>query len=136
MCSKLPATCTFALFPILSHGYAHVQLSRVYLVSTFTASHVRINIRLSTPAQLQCSRSGTWEPGNEGRLNHKHSPVLKGTKLGSMCTCVCVCASLVPSLQFQADQPSAKQSSMMRVWSIFSGKMTGTTENILSLALG
>lgn len=41
-----------------------------------------------------------------------------------------------PSLQFQADQPSAKQSSMMRVWSIFSGKMTGTTENILSLALG
>jgi len=21
--------------------------------------------RLSTPAQLQCSRSGTWEPGNE-----------------------------------------------------------------------
>ena len=45
-----------------------------------------------------------------------------------------MCASLVPSLQFQADQPSVKQSSMMRVWSIFSGKMTGTTENILSLA--
>ena len=62
-CSKLPAT--FALFPVLSLGYAHTQLSSLYLLSTFTASHVRKNTRFSTPAQLQCSRSGAWEPGNE-----------------------------------------------------------------------
>ena len=46
-------------------GYAHTQLSSIYLLSTFGASHVRKNTRLSTPAQLQCSRSGAWEPGNE-----------------------------------------------------------------------
>ena len=46
-------------------GYAHAQLSSLYLLSTFGTSHVRKNTRLSTPAQLQCSRSGAWEPGNE-----------------------------------------------------------------------
>jgi len=30
--------------------------------------HVTKNTRLSTPAQLQCSRSGAWEPGNEVSL--------------------------------------------------------------------
>ena len=64
-CSKLPAT--FALFPVLSRGYAHTQLSSFYLLSTFGAFHVTKNTRLSTPAQLQCSRSQGWEPGNEAR---------------------------------------------------------------------
>ena len=49
------------------------------------------------------------------------------------CSLLCVWFSC-PSLQFQADQPSGKQSSMMRVWSIFSGKMAGTTESIPPLA--
>ena len=65
MCSKLPAT--FALFPVLSFGYAHAQLSPLYFLSIFTASHVRKNTRLSTPAQLQCSCSRAWEPGNKGK---------------------------------------------------------------------
>ena len=65
--SKLPAT--FALFPVLSRGYAHAQLSSFYLLSTFGAFHVTKNTRLSTPAQLQCSRSGAWEPGNEANQN-------------------------------------------------------------------
>ena len=34
-------------------------------MSTFGAAHVRKNTRLSTPAQLQCSHSGVWEPGNK-----------------------------------------------------------------------
>ena len=51
------------------------------------------------------------------------------------CSLLCVWFSC-PSLQFQADQPSGKQSSMMRVWNIFSGKMAGTTESIPSLATG
>ena len=54
MCSKLPAT--FTLFSV--HGYAHAQLSSLYPLSTFITSHVRKNIRLSTPAQLQCLHSG------------------------------------------------------------------------------
>jgi len=63
MCSKLPAT--FALFPVLSRGYAHAQLTSLYPLSTFIASHVRKNTRLSTLVQLQCSHSGAWEPRNE-----------------------------------------------------------------------
>ena len=62
-CSKLPAT--FALFPVLSCRHAHAQLSSLYPLSTFTTSHVRKNTRLFVPAQLQCSHSGAWEPGNE-----------------------------------------------------------------------
>ena len=54
-------------FPVLSLRYVHPQLSSLYLLSTFTASHVRKNTRLSTPAQLQCSHSGAWEPGNEAK---------------------------------------------------------------------
>ena len=65
-CSKLFAT--FALFPFLSRGYAHTQLRSFYPLSTFQAAHVTKNTRLSTPAQLQCSRSGAWEPGNEARI--------------------------------------------------------------------
>ena len=38
-------------------------------MSTFTASHMRKNTRLSMPAQLQCSRSRAWEPGNEAMPN-------------------------------------------------------------------
>ena len=58
---------TFALFPVLRRGYAHVQLRwfYMYLLSTFDGAHVRKNTRLSTPAQLQCSRSGAWEHENE-----------------------------------------------------------------------
>ena len=63
MCSKFPAI--FALFPVLSRGYAHTKLSPLYLLSTFGAFHVTKSTRLSTPAQLQCSRSRAWEPGNE-----------------------------------------------------------------------
>ena len=62
-CNKLPVT--FALFPVLCRGYTHAQLSSLYPLSSFTASHVRKNTRLSTPAQLQCSHSGVWEPGNK-----------------------------------------------------------------------
>ena len=62
-CSKLLAT--FALFPVLSCRHTHAQLSSLYPLSTFTTSHVRKNTRLFVPAQLQCSRSGAWEPGNE-----------------------------------------------------------------------
>ena len=56
-------------------GYAHAQLSSLYLLSTlngFGAFHVTKNTRLSTPAQLQCSRSGAWERG------------YLGTRLGSL----------------------------------------------------
>ena len=67
-CSKLPAT--FAFFPVLSRGYAHAQLTPLYLLSTFGAFHVTKNTRLSTPAQLQCSHSGAWEPGNEASIMH------------------------------------------------------------------
>ena len=55
----------FALFLVLSLRCAHTQLSSLNLLSTFTASHMRTNTRLFAPAQLQCSRSGVWEPGNE-----------------------------------------------------------------------
>ena len=72
-CVRYLTLATFALFPILSRRYAYAQLSRVYLLSIFNASHVRKNTRLSTPAQLQCSRFGAWEPGNEATLNHKHT---------------------------------------------------------------
>jgi len=44
------------------------KLSSLYLLSTFGTFHVTKNTRLSTPAQLQCSRSGAWEPGNEARV--------------------------------------------------------------------
>ena len=74
MCSKFPTT--FALFPVPSLGYAHAQLSSLYLLSTFGAFHMTKNTRLSTPAQLQCLCSGMWEPGNEARkslLKHNHS---------------------------------------------------------------
>ena len=40
-----------------------------HLASIFSAFHVTKNTRLSTPAQLQCSRSGAWEPGNEAKPN-------------------------------------------------------------------
>ena len=60
---KFPAT--FALFSVVRLRYAHAQLSSLYLLSTFGAFHMTKNTRLSTPAQLQCSRSGAWEPGNE-----------------------------------------------------------------------
>ena len=63
MCSKTPAT--FAIFPVLSLGYAHTQSRSFYPHSTVEAAHIRKSTRLSTPAQLQCSHSGTWEPGNE-----------------------------------------------------------------------
>ena len=39
MCCKLPAT--FALFSVLSHGYAHAQLSSFYPLSTFDGGHMR-----------------------------------------------------------------------------------------------
>ena len=65
-CSKLFAT--FALFPFLSRRYAHAQLSSFYPLSTFQAAHMTKNTRLSTPAQLQCSHSRAWEPGNEARI--------------------------------------------------------------------
>ena len=64
-----------ALMPELQHAcslvacsespYTHAQLSPLYLLSTFGAFHMTKNTRLSTPAQLQCLRSGAWEPGNE-----------------------------------------------------------------------
>ena len=62
-CSKLPAT--FALFPVLSLGYAHAQLRSFYPLSTFNDFLGTKNTRLSMPAQLQCS--GLWDPGNEAR---------------------------------------------------------------------
>jgi len=43
-------------------GYAHVQLKSFY---PFGGAHVRKNTRLSMPAQVQCSCSRVWEPGNE-----------------------------------------------------------------------
>ena len=51
----------------LSHRYAHARLSSFYPLSTFTASHVR---KIPGSAQLQCSRSGPWEPGNEATCPH------------------------------------------------------------------
>ena len=66
-CVKLPAT--FALFSVVRLGYAHAQLSSLYLLSTFGAFHMTKNTRLSTPAQLQCSHSGAWEPGNEATVS-------------------------------------------------------------------
>ena len=62
---KFPAT--FTLFSVVRLGYAQAQLSSLYLLSIFGAFHVTKNTRLSTPAQLQCLRSGAWEPGNEAR---------------------------------------------------------------------
>ena len=56
MCRKLPATS----FSCSESRQLHV--SPLYLLSTFGAIHVTKNTRLSTPAQLQCSRSGAWEP--------------------------------------------------------------------------
>ena len=39
----------------------------LYPLSTLDGAHVRKHTRLSTPAQLQCSCSRAWEPGNEAR---------------------------------------------------------------------
>ena len=50
-CSKLAVT--FALFPVLSLGYAHAQSRSFYRLSTFEGSHVRKNTRLSPHAQVQ-----------------------------------------------------------------------------------
>ena len=64
MCSKLPAT--FTLFPILSHGYAHAQLSSLYPLSTFTASRVRqknFSVRILERGSLGmrlCCQPTTW----------------------------------------------------------------------------
>ena len=52
-------------------------------MSIFTASHVRKNTRLSTPVQLQCLRSGAWEPGNEAMciaLFPSHSQILSHSR--------------------------------------------------------
>ena len=49
-------------------GYAHTQLGSSYPLSTFDAHAMKNKIKyqaLSLPAQLQCSCSETWEPGNE-----------------------------------------------------------------------
>ena len=62
-CSKLPDI--FAVILVPESSYAHAQLSSLYLLSTFTASHMRKNNRLSTLAQFQCLHSGAWEPGNK-----------------------------------------------------------------------
>ena len=59
---SFPLPSLFFLFWIFK--YAHTQLRSLYPLSTFDAAHVR-NTRLSTPAQLQCSCSREWEPGNE-----------------------------------------------------------------------
>ena len=69
-CSRLPAI--FALFPVPSLGYAHAQLSSLYLLPTFTASHVSKNTRLSTPAQLQCSHSGAWDEATSDASHRKN----------------------------------------------------------------
>ena len=65
-CSKLSAT--FVPFSFLSlirpHTIKVASTSRL----SFSASHVTKNTRLSMPAQLQCSCSRAWEPGNEANI--------------------------------------------------------------------
>ena len=51
----------------LAH-YGSESFGGIYLSSIFFAFHVTKNTRLSMPAQLQCSRSGAREPGNEARV--------------------------------------------------------------------
>ena len=53
--------------PSLFFLYAHGQLRSLYPLSAFDTAHVRENTRLSPPAQVQCLRSGAWEPGNAAR---------------------------------------------------------------------
>ena len=68
-----PSVCmifTRVSFPLPSLFFLHVssthaQLRSLYPPSTFGAFHMTKNTRLSMSAQLQCSRSGAWEPGNE-----------------------------------------------------------------------
>ena len=45
----------FLLFWVF--GYSHTQLRSLYPLPTLDAAHMRKNIRLSLPAQLQCLRS-------------------------------------------------------------------------------
>ena len=37
---------------------------------------------------------------------------------------------------FHGDQPDAKQSSMMKMWNMFSGKLSGSSESVYMLSLG
>ena len=70
LASKLPTT--FAVFPVLSRGYAHAQLLRsLYTLSAFNVAHVRKYTRLSMPAQLQCSHSGVGSLGT--RLTYMYT---------------------------------------------------------------
>ena len=66
---QLDTTCMLhTLFSVLSL-WVHPHTVKVSLLpSTLDAFHMTKNTRLSTPAQLQCSRSGAWEPGNEAKL--------------------------------------------------------------------
>ena len=43
--------------------------TRKCIGSIYCTFHVTKNTRLSTPAQLQCSHSRVWEPGNEAMIH-------------------------------------------------------------------
>ena len=43
--------------------------TRKCIASIFCTFHVTKNTRLSTPAQLQCSHSRAWEPGNKAMIH-------------------------------------------------------------------
>ena len=63
-CNKLPAT--FVPFPVLSRGYAHAQLSSFYLLSTFTASHMRKKyqaLHACITSMFAFRSVGAWEQG-------------------------------------------------------------------------
>ena len=61
--SVFPAT--ERVYSILHFSLSYVQFANSYVVPTNTA-----NCSYSTPAQLQCSCSGAWEPGNEATRPH------------------------------------------------------------------
>ena len=66
---RLSWNANMYLFPVLSCGYTHTQLSSLYPLSTFTTSHVRKKYQaLHACTTSQCSHSWVWEPGNKSIL--------------------------------------------------------------------
>ena len=73
-CSTFPAT--FALFPVLSHGYAHAQLSSFF---PFVAAHVRKITALLYRSAFQSSNLIGWVSGFRHIIEilcHIHLPLL------------------------------------------------------------
>ena len=93
MCSKLPAT--FALFPILSRRYAHMQLSRVYIpplyLYRFSCEKKYQALHACTTSMFTFWSMGAWERG------YIKPQTLTSAHRYKVRTSVCVCFSCLQS---------------------------------------